>query len=232
MVGFSQVGGVASVEKNSNLAKIVLRVTAVVASVALLVFSLVGPVGKLHAYAPHAIAFVGTNTPTPTDTPVPTDTPTPRPTSTPRPTYSPTPTPMPTDTPTGTLTDTPTPSLISTPIVTAQATATANPLVTQHHNAGQTPTAGVTPVAPAQNGGTRSKGQTSWESLFPMLPIVIGGLISLCIMLAIGGVFLRRSQSPALRRQQGTHPWSRTQIIDEERNAVINNISPAERSEE
>jgi len=47
-------------------------------------------------------------------------------------------------------------------------------------------------------------------------------------MLAIGGVFLRRSQSPALRRQQGTHPWSRTQIIDEERNAVINNISPAE----
>src|SRR6266700_372166 len=202
MVGFSQVGGVASVEKNSNLAKIVLRVTAVVASVALLVFSLVGPVGMLHAYAPNAIAFVGTNTPTPT--------------------------PMPTDTPTGTLTDTPTPSLISTPIVTAQATATANPLVTQHHNAGQTPTAGVTPVAPAQNGGTRSKGQTSWESLFPMLPIVIGGLISLCIMLAIGGVFLRRSQSPALRRQQGTHPWSRTQIIDEERNAVINNISPAE----
>src|SRR6266700_14418 len=155
MVGFSQVGGVASVEKNSNLAKIVLRVTAVVASVALLVFSLVGPVGMLHAYAPNAIAFVGTNTPTP------------RPTSTPRPTYSPTPTPMPTDTPTGTLTDTPTPSLISTPIVTAQATATANPLVTQHHNAGQTLTAGVTPVAPAQKSVTSFTKATGYTSMEP-----------------------------------------------------------------
>jgi hypothetical protein len=100
-------------------------------------------------------------------------------------------------------------------------TATANPLAIQHHNAGQTPTAGVTPVAPAQNGGTRFTGQTSWESLFPMLPIVVGGLISLFIMLAIGGVFLRRSRSPALRGQLGTRLRSRAQVKDEERSEAL-----------
>jgi hypothetical protein len=135
---------------------------------------------------------------------------------------------MPTDTSTGALKDTPTPSLISTPMATAQATARAHPLATQHPDAGQTATAVSTLVAPSQNSGMRSTGQTSRESLFPMLPIVIGGLISLCIMLAIGGVFLRRSQSPALRGHQGTRLWSRAQVKDEERNAVINSISPAE----
>jgi hypothetical protein len=242
--------GCASVEKRSNLAKIVLRIIAVVASVALLMFSSVGPVGVLHVYASNALAFNGTDTPTPTDTPVPTDTPTPtntpaptdtptptntptpmntptpRPTSTPRPTHSPTPAPK------STPTDTPIPSLIPTPIATAQATATANPLATHHPNAGQTPTAGGTPAAPSQNGGMRSTGQTSWESLFPVLPIMIGGLIGLCILLAICGVFLRRSQSATLRGQHGTRLWSRAQVKDEERTAVINSISPAESTQE
>jgi hypothetical protein len=221
------------VEKNSNLAKIVLRIIAVAVSVVLLVFSLVGPVGMLHVYASNAIAFDGTDTPTPTDTPVPTDTPTPtntptptdtptptpRPTNTPRPTHSPTPTP--THAPKRTPTDTPTPSLISTPIATAQATATANPLATQYPKEGQTPAAAITPAGPSQNGVMRSTGQTSWKSFFPVLPIVIGGLISLCILLAICGVFLRRSQSAALRGQQGTRLWSRAQVKDEERSEAL-----------
>lgn len=243
MARFSQVGG-ANVEKNSNLAKIVLRVIAVAASVALLFFSLLGPVGMLHVYASNAIAFDGTNTPTSTDTPVPTDTPaptitptstnTPTPTPTPRPTYTPrpvhTPTPMliPTHAPESTPADTPATSLISTPMATTLATATANPSTTRHLQGGQTPSAGVAPVGPSQNGGMRSTGKTSGESSFPVLPIVIGGLVSLCVLLAICGMFLRRSQSAALRGLKGTRLWSRAQVKDEKRDVVINSISPAE----
>jgi len=103
-----------------------------------------------------------------------------------------------------------------------------NPLATQYPKEGSTPAAAITPAAPSQNGAMRSTGQTSWKSFFPVLPIVIGGLISLCILLAICGVFLRRSQSAALRGQHGTRLWSRAQVKDEERNAVINSISPVE----
>src|SRR5215469_10593246 len=126
MARFSQVGG-ANVEKNSNAAKIVLRIIAVAVSVALLFFSLVGPVGMLHVSASNAIAFSGTDTPTPTDTSVPTDTPTPTPTNTPTPTDTPTSTNTPTPTNTPSPTSTPRPANSPTPTHAPKSTPTDTP---------------------------------------------------------------------------------------------------------